>query len=486
MGVQLDAHIKAQSNLLVFAVILMSGCATLDKVEHPRLSSALASEIEQDLNLVNKEDENRLRFSGFLRIGHYSFEKYQYGQNGPRLILNASSNNSLNLHSLCYAHPISAMKGSVAGRTVLAFELLKHRTSDPLRRQLEQRGIYLSEYEGEDAMCFRLVFGEPEHLLDTLAAHLAIFSDLDYERGHDAFDSAIQRLSEPPSSLYKILTSHADQIRYRNIDDGTRYGIPQLTSKVSLIERKSNKELRDVRASYYPSQLVSIIVTKLSRRTVLEQFRAKIKTNLREDELVTQTSSSTFTRLAERLATESRRQEKAKPIKQLPGVKGIDGNYLLLSWVLPKQYDEDYLPLRVASELLAHRWTLSPRLEIHTHPRRFGGRFDILSHLPGTLTSTHAITHVRQLIADISTHSEVDQEISRIKKKLKVKFLSRQSSPLTFVQEVEKFELIHGDFEHLRDEELALRRVDRNQVVRVLSEYLLLQAPIVISIKERR
>ena len=466
--------------------MLMSGCATLDKVEHPHLSSTRASEIERDLNLVNKDDENRLKFRGFLSQGQFSFEKYQYGQSGPRLLLDSNSKKSVDLHSLCYAHPIPAMKGSVAGRTKLAFELLKHRSSDPLREELERRGVFLSELEDEDAMCFRLVFGESEDLLDTLAYHMASFSDLDYERGQQAFDSAVQRLSEPPSSIYEILASHADQIRYRNIDKGTRYGIPRLTSKVSLIERKSASELKAVRASYYPSQLVSIIVTKLSRSAVLKQFRAKIKQELRDDKLVTQTSSSTLTRLADRLVTESRRQEKTKPIKQLPRVKGIDGNYLLLSWVLPKQYDEDYLPLRVASELLAHRWTLSSRLEIYTHPRRFGGRFDILTHMPETLTSTHAVAHVRQLIADISSHSEVDQEISRIKRKLKVRFLSRRTSPVTYVEEVERFELIHGNFEHLRDEELALQKVDRNQVVRVLSEYLLLQTPIVVGVKEQR
>ena len=59
---------------------------------------------------------------------------------------------SVDLHSLCYAHPIPAMKGSVAGRTKFAFELLKHRSSDPLREELERRGVILSEHEDEDAM----------------------------------------------------------------------------------------------------------------------------------------------------------------------------------------------------------------------------------------------------------------------------------------------------------------------------------------------
>lgn len=483
---QFEAHINAQSRIAILVVTLLGGCATLDRVDHPKLSKVLASEIENDLNLVNKDDQIRLKFRGFLTIGPHSFEKYQYGDSGARLILNTSSKQNVDVHSVCYLHPESAMEGSAAGRPLLAFELFRHRLSDPTRKELENSGVHMSEFTGDDAMCFRLFLGKSKDLLDTLPSHLATFSDLDYERGKEAFESAVQQLGEPPSSIYEILTSQVDQIRYRNIENGTRYGVPRLTSKVSLLERKAAKELQVVRASYYPSQMLSIIITRLPRRIILEQFRTRMKRTHLEAQPLTATSSSAFARLEEQIGAGSSGQGRVASVKWLPGLKDIESKFLLLSWVLPVRYHQDYVPLRVAAELLAHRWTLSSRLEIHTQPRRFGGRFDVLTELPQALTSTHATAHVRQLIGDISSHSEIDQEINRIKNALQVEFWTRQSNPMGRVKEIEKFELIHGDFEHLRDEEDALRKVDRNQVVRVLSEYLLLQTPILVGIGDQK
>ena len=209
----------------------------------PKLSKVLASEIENDLNLVNKDDQIRLKFRGFLTIGPHSFEKYQYGDNGPQLILNETSKQNVDIHSVCYLHPESAMEGSAAGRPLLAFELFRHRLSDPTRKELENSGVHMSEFTGDDAMCFRLFLGKSKDLLDTLPSHLATFSDLDYERGKEAFESAVQQLGEPLAQFTKY--SHRGRpnslSKYRN---GTRYGVPRLTSKVSLLERKAAKSFK--------------------------------------------------------------------------------------------------------------------------------------------------------------------------------------------------------------------------------------------------
>ena len=457
-----------------------AGCATLDKVEHPNLSAQLASEIERDLNTVNQDEALRIKFRGFLTIGPYSFEKYQYGEQGPRLIVSPDSVQNINFHSVCFNHPVSAMTGSAAGRTTLAFELFRHRLSDPVRPKLEALGAQLSTFENDDAICFRMTLENAKGFLSTIPAHLASFSDLDLERGKQALRSALEKLSRPAPSIYEILALHADGIRYSSVDGGTRYGIPQLTKKVSLLQRNREKEFTEVRDSYYPGHLVSVIVTSFSRSTILNQFRNTMRDRLEESHGLTQTSSSALANLNNALNSGANSRDPVASKKRLPRIKGLEEDFLLLSWTLPTQYHEDYIPLQIASKLLAQRWTMSKRLEIHTQVRRFGGRFDLLTEVPKTKTATHALAHVRQLISDISSHSQVDKEIKRIKNALKVKFWNQQANPIAMLSQIERYELIHGDFEHLHDAEKNLSSVDRNQVVRVLSEYLLLQTPIMV------
>jgi hypothetical protein len=466
--------------LCAAACLGLVACTATGKIQHRALSATQAEIIQTTLRNLNQNSTAKIKFSGALRLGDKIYERYSISS-GPTLLINIDPKSPLWIHASCHAHPHSVTHANLSGLVELSFEVMRNRPSDPQSALIETLGGQIKNRNHPDWMCNSISLPRSASLDEVIASQSGAVSIVDYERIKQSRKDALGTLRRTrASSVYKILSARVDQLLYEDSSSITHYGIPNLARQVGLLQRKAPAELAEITRAYAPNTKLLILLGVSHRTSALGLVLKHYQVSEAEDGrfgAATKTSTTITAQLSARILN-ARNQRTKEPPVSVP-ISDVPA-YALLSWPLPAHYHPDFVPLQAASHLLAERLDLSEAIEIHTEQRRYGGHFQIALRRNGTHTATQAMATLRTLIGKLSTDAALPEQIKAIQATLERRFWTKFDDPFHHVEMLAFAELSREDVQTLQAEIDAIKALNRNQVIRVLSEYLVFQAPVIV------